>query len=74
MEDEQAKKKAQEEYEKRQEEMRARKALFNEYDIKRAEKAEVTDLEAESRTIAADLLKRSQQKRLEENDEIKALG
>ena len=74
VEDEQAKKKAQEEYEKRQEEMRARKALFNEYDIKRAEKAEVTDLEAESRTIAADLLKRSQQKRLEENDEIKVLG
>jgi len=74
VEDEQAKKRAQEEYEKKQQEMRARKALFNEYDIKRAEKAEATDLEAESRTIAADLLKRSQQKRLEENDEIKHLN
>lgn len=74
VEDVQCKKKAQEEYEKRQEEMRARKALFTEYDIKRTEKAEATDLEAESRTIAADLLKRSQQKRLEENDEIKHLN
>merc|ERR1712159_570001 len=68
------KKRAQEIYEKKQEEMRARKQLFNEIDIKRSEKCGTSDLEAETRTIAAELLKRSQQQRLEENDEIKHLN
>jgi hypothetical protein len=72
--DEEAKKRSQEIYEKKQEEMRLRKALFNEIDLKRSEKSGTSDLELESRTIAAEMIKRSQQQRLEENDEIKHLN
>jgi len=59
---------------KKAEEARQRKAIMAEYDLKRKENEEVSELEAETRTIAAELIKRSQQKRLEENDEIKHLN
>jgi hypothetical protein len=59
--DEQTKQQSQQLYEKKQEEMRARKQLFNEIDAKRSEKCGTSDLEAESRTIAAEMIKRSQQ-------------
>lgn len=62
------------EREKIQQEMQKRKALMNEYDLKRSENHPLNDLEVESRTIAEELLKRSQAKRLEENDEIKTLN
>lgn len=61
-------------YEKKQEEMRARKQLFQEIDLKRSEKSGTSDLELESRTIAAEMIKRSQEQRLEENDEIKHMN
>lgn len=54
--------------------MQKRKALMNEYDLKRNENAPISDLQAESRTIAEELLRRSQAKKLEENDEIKHLN
>ena len=73
--DEAAIKKAQEQINtKKAEEARQRKAIMAEYDLKRKENEEVSELEAETRTIAAELIKRSQQKRLEENDEIKHLN
>jgi len=73
--DEAAIKKAQDEVNaKKAEEARQRKAIMAEYDLKRKENEEISELEAETRTIAAELIKRSQQKRLEENDEIKHLN
>jgi len=55
-------------------EMQERKEIFNEYDLKRAEKKPLNDLETESRTQAEELKKRSTALRLEDNDEIKHLN
>jgi len=62
------------ERERIQAEMKERKDRMKELDSQRKENKPLNDLEIESRTIQQELLKRSQAKRLEENDEIKHLN
>lgn len=62
------------ERERIQAEMAARKDSMKKHDEQRGEKKQPNDLDEESMTMADELLKRSQAKRLEENDEIKHLN
>merc|ERR1712066_696400 len=62
------------ERERIQAEMAARKDSMKKHDEQRGEKKQPNDLDEESMTMPDELLKRSQAKRLEENDEIKHLN